>query len=92
MKRHQRSSSPEAKPELSLQEKHRDALNKLDHWTRIAAYPELSPAAALFARNAARSYQAAITLYEKALAYERQLNDRESQAQLMRTLGIKPLL
>jgi uncharacterized membrane-anchored protein len=77
---------------MSLQEKHRDTLNKLDHWTRIAADPDLSPAAALFARNAARSYRAAVTLGEKALACERQVNDRESRAALMRTLGIKPLV
>jgi hypothetical protein len=92
MNRQPKSDNPKPRQEMSLQEKHEDTLNKLDHWTRIAADPDLSPAAALFARNAARSYQAAITLYEKALAYERQLNDRESQAQLMRTLGIKPLL
>ena len=87
-----RSDHPKPRQELTLQEKHEDTLNKLDHWAQIAADPDLSPAAALFARNAARSYQAAITLYEKALAYERQLNDRESQEQLMRSLGIKPLL
>jgi len=86
-----RSDDQKPRQELSLQEKHEDAVNKLDHWTRIAASPNLSPAAALFARNVARSYRAAVTLGEKALEYERQVNDRESQAALTRTLGIKPL-
>jgi hypothetical protein len=78
--------------QMTLPEKVQDARNKLDYWSRIAADPSLSPAAAQFARNSARSYQAAVTLGEKALQYERQVNDRESQARLMRSLGIEPLL
>jgi hypothetical protein len=84
-------SPPKPSDEMTLQEKVRDARHKLDCWTRIAADPDLSPPAARFARNVARSYQAAATLGEKALQYERQVNDRESQARLMRSLGIKPL-
>jgi hypothetical protein len=87
-----RSGTPKSSKKMTLQEKHQDARDKLDHWTRIAAAPNLSPAAAQFARNTVRSYQAAVTLGEKALQYERQVNDPESQAQLMRSLGIKPLL
>jgi hypothetical protein len=78
--------------EMSLQEKLQDARRKLDYWTRIAADRDLSLPVAQFAQNSARSYQAAVTLGEKALQYERQVNDRESQARLMRSLGIKPLL
>jgi len=77
---------------MSLQEKLQDARNKLGLWSRLAVDPDLSPPAVQFARNMARSCQAAITLGEKALQYERQVNDPESQARLMRSLGIKPLL
>jgi hypothetical protein len=52
---------------MSLQEKMQGARDKLDLWSRIAADPDLSLPAAQFARNAARSYRAAVTLGEKAL-------------------------
>jgi hypothetical protein len=41
-------------------------------WSTIAALPGLSQAASLLARNAARSYEAAVLLGEKALAYQKQ--------------------
>jgi hypothetical protein len=40
----------------------------------------------------ARSSQAAITLGEKALAYQQAENDPVAEANLMRLLGISPLL
>jgi hypothetical protein len=77
---------------LSLQEKLDQARRDLARWSHIAADPDLSPAAALAARNAARSSQAAVILGEKALAYELAVNDPVAQASLMRLLGISPLL
>jgi hypothetical protein len=43
-------------------------------------------------RKVVRRYRAAVTLGEKALLYERHVKDGESQARLMRSLGIKTLL
>lgn len=61
--------------ELSLTEKLERARADVAKWSRIAADPDLSPAAALAARNMARSSQAAVTLGEKALQYQQE-NDR----------------
>jgi len=77
---------------MSLLEKGQYARTQRDKYNRIATAPSLSPEAAVAARNLARSYAAAVTLYEKAVEYERQVNDPQSQAELMRALGIKPLL
>jgi hypothetical protein len=77
---------------MSLPEKLAQARADVAKWSQIAALPNLSPSAALFARNMARSSQAAVTLGEKALAYQQQENDPEAQANLMRLLGISPLL
>jgi hypothetical protein len=46
-------------------------------WNQIAADPDLSLPAALFARNMARSSQAAVTLGEMALAYQGQSRPAE---------------
>jgi hypothetical protein len=83
------AKSPRAR---SLPEKLEQARTDVAKSKRIAADPELSLRAALAAWNLARSSQAAATLFEKALQYERQVNDSESQARLMKSLGIKPLL
>jgi hypothetical protein len=77
---------------LSLQDKLEAARADLAKWSQIAADPELSLPAALAARNVARSSQAAVTLYEKALLHQQQENDPAAQASLMRLLGISPLL
>jgi hypothetical protein len=57
---------------LSLQEKLQAARADVAKWSQIASDPELSLPAVLFARNVARSSQAAVTLGEKALAYQQQ--------------------
>ena len=58
----------------------------------MAESPNLSLPAALAARNLARSYRAATVLYGKALQNQQAENDPDSQADLMRALGINPLL
>jgi hypothetical protein len=57
-------------PPLSLAAKLQAARAAAAKWSAIAADPDLSPAAALFARNMARSSQVAATLGAKALAYQ----------------------
>jgi hypothetical protein len=95
-------SEPNRKPQLlqkqeewealSLPERQAYALSQRDKWQRIMNRPELSPQAALAARNLYRSYSAAVRLGEKALEYEARVNDPQAQAANMRALGIKPLL
>jgi hypothetical protein len=58
-------------PYRSLSEKLEQARADVAKWNRLAALPGLSPAAALFARNMARSHQAAVILGEKAMAYQK---------------------
>lgn len=77
---------------LSLQEKLQQAQSQQQRFALLAADPSLSLPAALAARSLARSYGAAATLGQKALDYEAQVNDPESQGMLMRALGINPLL
>jgi hypothetical protein len=48
------------------------ARQNAEYYTALADNPQMSPAAALAARNLARSYKAATALYEGALAYESQ--------------------
>jgi hypothetical protein len=81
---HSESRKPQA--QLSLQEKLDQARADLAKWSQLAASPNLSPPAALAARNMARSSQAAVTLGEKALAYQ-----QESHQNLARVLGIVAL-
>ena len=76
----------------SLQQKLQFAQAQRDRWSKVAADPNLSLGAALLARQAARSYAAAATLGEKALANSQAENDPASQSLLMRALGISPLL
>ena len=87
-----RSEKLKPPQEMSLLEKIQSDRTLRDQYNRIAASPKLSPAAAIAARQIARSYAAAVTLGEKALEYERQINDPQSQAESMRALGIIPLL
>ena len=77
---------PEQAPP-SLPEKLDQARADLAKWSQIAASPNLSLQAALFARNVARSSQAAVTLGEKAL-----LHQQENDQNLARVLGISRLL
>jgi hypothetical protein len=80
------------KPDATLQEKTDFARVQRDRYAKLAAAPEMSPEARAAAHQLARSCGAAVILYERAIEYERQLNDRESHAKLMRSLGIRPLL
>jgi hypothetical protein len=85
------------KPVLSLQEKVEQDQADTVKWNQIAAYPGLSQPAALFAKNMARSSQAALTLSQKALAYQAgQLPEKEQQealdAHLAAVLRLPPSL
>jgi hypothetical protein len=69
MNTHPQPNTPTSR---SLSEKLEQARADVAKWNDIAALPGLSQAAALFARNMARSSQAAVMLYEKAMAYQKQ--------------------
>jgi hypothetical protein len=64
------SPKPRHAPPLSLPEKLARARADQAKWNRVAAHPSLSPEAAAWAKDAARSSAAAATLYQKALAWE----------------------
>ena len=55
-------------PVLSPQEKLAQVQAQQQKWSMVAASPNLSPKAAAWARNAARSFQAAADLYQKGIA------------------------
>ena len=55
----------------------------LEYWQKIAEDSKLSPTAAQIARDHVRSCQAAVTLYEKAFAFQ----ERNRQERIRRTLG-----
>lgn len=60
---------------MSIDEVQRElefAQQNLEHYRALAELPSLSPRAAQQAREAARSYQAAVILGQKALAYEQE--------------------
>ena len=57
-------------PPLSLPEKLAQAQADLAKWSRVAAHPNLSPEAAAWAKDAARSCAAVVSLYQKALDWE----------------------
>ena len=74
---------PQPQPELSPQEKLAKAQANADHWGAIAANPNLSPEAAAWAFNLARSARASATLWGKAL----QAQDQPQQGdQMLRSL------
>ena len=58
---------PEPSPEQALAKAQADA----DHWGKIAADPNLSPEAAAWAFNVARSARASATLWGKAVLWAR---------------------
>ncbi len=70
------SSQPGSEP--SLQQKLDQAKRDYQKWSAVAASPDLSPQAAAWARDAARSYGAAARLYEKGLTYQEKINSVES--------------
>jgi hypothetical protein len=59
----------EPRPLSLVEEKRQQAQHYLDHWSKVAALPELSTKAAEWARNAARSAAAEVKLRERALAW-----------------------
>lgn len=65
-------SIAELLPSMTLQQKLQYAEQQRDKYSEIAASPHLSLPAALAAQQSVRSYQAAVTLFEKAQAYEGQ--------------------
>jgi hypothetical protein len=82
------SKQPQEQPEpLSLDQKLQAAQASADRWNQVAASPSLNLPAALAARQLARSYGAATTLYQKAL--DNQKAENEPNPELMRVLGIK---
>jgi hypothetical protein len=60
--------------ERRVEEKLALARQNAEHWSKIAAHPGMSPAAALAAMNSARSHKAGVILYAKALAYEKAIS------------------
>ena len=60
--------------ELSAQEKMALAQANLAKWLEVAASPNLSPKAAAWARDAARSFQAEVTLRHKAQAHQKKID------------------
>jgi hypothetical protein len=63
----------------SLVEKLNQARKDQEFWAQVAVGPNLSAAAAAWARDAARSKQAVVDLYVKALAHQRE-SEAESLA------------
>jgi hypothetical protein len=63
---------PKPQPELSPQEKLAKAQADADHWGAIAANPNLSPEAAEWAFNIARSARAEVALRQRGLQAQAQ--------------------
>jgi len=68
---------------MSLALKLDRARQDFEYWQKIAADPKLSPTAAQIAHDHVRTCQAAVTLYEKAFAFQ----ERNRQERTRRTLG-----
>src|SRR5580700_367026 len=88
----QPKSKPNAKPQQeeqppSLQEKLDQTRQDQQYWAQVAAGPNLSPAAAAWARDAAQSKKAAGDLYEKAMNFQAASEDPNLQT----LLGTNPL-
>lgn len=82
---HQRPPKPP-----SPQEKMAAAQADADKWTQVAANPNLSPRAAAWAQNMARSAKAEVQLRQKDLAYQGENPPQESSGDpyLDRLLGL----
>ena len=63
------------------------ARQNAEQYAALADNPRMSPAAAHAARNLARSYKAAMMLYEKALAYRKDQENRARLAELVEVAG-----
>jgi len=64
----QSPKSMQRPPQPTLQERLGHAQMDAEKWSRIAGLPNLSPQAALVARNMSRSSNAAVTLGQKAMS------------------------
>lgn len=76
-------SKPSPKPlaELSPEQKLAQALTDQAKWASVAATPGLSPAAATWASQASRSFEAAANLYQKGLQHEQAQAARAAKPQ-----------
>jgi hypothetical protein len=72
-------------PQPSLQDKVAQAQASQQKWSQLAADPTLSPQAAQYAKNLARSYAAAQRLGDKALAYQDPSGDQQAEQDPMLT-------
>jgi hypothetical protein len=63
------------------------ARQNAEQYAALADNPRMSPAAALAARNLARSYKTAMMLYEEALAYRKDQENRACLAELVEVAG-----
>jgi hypothetical protein len=65
-----KTPNAQPQPELSPKQKLAKAQADADHWGAIAANPKLSPEAAAWAFNVARSARAEVALRQKGLQYQ----------------------
>src|ERR1700756_4829532 len=82
--RSSKKSKPKQEPELSPEEKMQAAQADYQKWSKVAADPSLSPAAAAWALGVAKSAQAEIALRQKAAQHNGQTPERN----LAITLGL----
>jgi hypothetical protein len=68
------AKTPDAEAVHRVAEKLALSQQNAEKWAKIAAKPGLSPEAAAWAWNAARSFKAAVELGQKALAYQEQID------------------
>jgi len=66
-------------PGPSLKDRRANAISQQRMWAQVAAHPDLSPAAAAWARDASRSWAAANTLLTKAIAYQASLGGNDKR-------------
>ena len=81
-------SEPLAPPPMSLPMKLAQAQQDLAKWMAIAAKPNLSPRAAAAAQEAARSSKAAVTLCQKAMAWEQERQEQNGDPNIKGLLGL----
>ena len=79
---------PKPQPELSPQEKLAKAQADADHWGKIAADPNLSPEAAAWAFNIARSARAEVALRQKAVLWARSQGQGDQMTMLRSLLNL----
>jgi hypothetical protein len=78
----QSEPNPQPQEPLSLQQRYGRAARDFEEFSALAASPNLSPRAAAWARNLARSAKASMVLGQKALEYQRPDPDPEIEKRL----------